>query len=48
MTRLSDEQVHRHASPDPGPPEVAERRESAAGPSTCWRPCPRTSGRSSD
>ena len=30
MTRLSEEQVHRHASPDPGPPEVAERRESAA------------------
>ena len=30
MTRLSDEQIHRQASPDPGPPEVAERRESAA------------------
>jgi RNA polymerase sigma-70 factor (ECF subfamily) len=30
MTRLSDEQVHRCASADPGPPDVAEHRESAA------------------
>jgi len=30
MTRLSDEQVHHCLSPDPGPPDVAERRESAA------------------
>jgi RNA polymerase sigma-70 factor (ECF subfamily) len=29
MTRLSDEQVHRCLSPDPGPPDVAERRELA-------------------
>src|SRR4051795_8012937 len=29
MTRLSDEQVHHCASPDPGPSDVAERRESA-------------------
>jgi RNA polymerase sigma-70 factor (ECF subfamily) len=30
MTRLSEEQVHRCVSPDPGPPDVAERREAAA------------------
>ena len=30
MTRLSDEQVHRCASPDPAPADVAERRDSAA------------------
>jgi RNA polymerase sigma-70 factor (ECF subfamily) len=30
MTRLSEEQVHECASPDPGPPDVAERRDSAA------------------
>ena len=30
MTRLSDEQVQRRPSPDPGPTEIAERRESAA------------------
>ena len=30
MTRLSDEQVQCSASPAPGPPEIAERRESAA------------------
>jgi RNA polymerase sigma-70 factor (ECF subfamily) len=30
MTRLSDEQVNRCLSPDPSPPDVAERRESAA------------------
>src|SRR5690348_3970523 len=30
MTRLSDEQVHHRASPDPGPADLAERRESAA------------------
>jgi RNA polymerase sigma-70 factor (ECF subfamily) len=29
MTRLSDEQVHRCLSPDPGPPDVAQRRELA-------------------
>src|SRR3954453_14514912 len=30
MTRLSDEQVHRCLSPDPSPPDLAERRDSAA------------------
>src|SRR5436305_2810402 len=30
MTRLSDEQVQHRASADPGPCDVAERRESAA------------------
>jgi RNA polymerase sigma factor (sigma-70 family) len=30
MTRLSDEQVHRCTSADPGPPEVAVHREAAA------------------
>ena len=30
MTRLSEEQVQHHASPDPTPAETAERRESAA------------------
>jgi RNA polymerase sigma-70 factor (ECF subfamily) len=30
MTRLSDEQVQHRASPDPGPPDVAERRDAAA------------------
>ncbi len=30
MTRLSDEQVHRCTSADPGPPAVAEHRDSAA------------------
>src|SRR5689334_19503905 len=30
MTRLSDEQVDQRPSDDPSPPEVAERRESAA------------------
>ena len=30
MTQLSDEQVHRCPSPDPTPPDAAERRESAA------------------
>jgi len=30
MTRLSDEQVHHRASPDPNPSDVVERRESAS------------------
>lgn len=30
MTRLSEEQVDHCASPDPGPPEVIERRDAAA------------------
>lgn len=30
MTQLSDEQVHRCLTPEPSPPDVAERRESAA------------------
>ena len=30
MTQLSDEQVSVRSSDDPGPPELAERRESAA------------------
>ena len=30
MTRLSEEQVQLRTSPDAGPPEVAEQRESAA------------------
>jgi RNA polymerase sigma-70 factor (ECF subfamily) len=30
MTRLSDEQVHRCASSEPGPHELAERRDAAA------------------
>jgi len=30
MTQLSDEQVHVRTNTDPGPPEVAERRESTA------------------
>src|SRR3954464_14452721 len=28
MTRLTDERVHRCLSPDPSPPDLAERRES--------------------
>ncbi len=30
MSRLSDEQVHRCASPDPDPSELAERRDATA------------------
>ena len=30
MTQLSDEQVQVRTSPDPGPPDLAERRESTA------------------
>ena len=30
MTQLSEEQVQVRTSPDPGPPDVAERRESTA------------------
>ena len=35
MTRLSEEQVHRCLSPDPGPHDVAERRDWRRGCSTC-------------
>ena len=47
MTQLRDEQVLRCLSPNPGPLDVAERRELSAGLSSSWSHCPPISARSS-
>ena len=45
MTQLSDEKVHHCLSPDPGPPDAVEHRDSAAQVLELLEPSPPASAR---